>query len=407
MIVADRLVDKIFYQTKHGTLYHGDALEILELLPDNYVDTVITDPPYGLSEHTEKTIRTVLFEWLNGNDFFIPNTKGFMNHGWDAFVPPPALWKQVYRVMKPGATLFTFAGQRTQDLMTISLRLAGFIIKDVIMWIYGQGFPKGIHIDQLMRKRGLSKIEIEKWQGYKTHSLKPAYEPIIMAIKPNDGSYIENLKKWGIAGLNIAEARIGTEMVRTYGKKQGTGNVYNWKSFITKSEYKEQYRQGRHPSNVILSHSEGCTEEECIEGCPIGIIRQQSKYQKTVPRLQADGKKLDTNDMGWGFKRVEHYIQDEGFADRFFYIAKVSPQERQNCKHPTMKPIKLIEHLVKLTKMPNPDQIYLDPFFGSGTTAIAVQQEQRRWIGIEIKEEYCLYAKERIEKIFSKNGITE
>jgi DNA modification methylase len=115
----------------------GDCIEEMKKFPDDCIDTIITDPPYGLSNHSEKIIRKTMSEWLNGNEEFIPDGKGFMSKDWDAFVPPPALWKEVFRVMKPGATALVFAGSRTQDLMAMSLRLAGFEIKDTLMWLYG------------------------------------------------------------------------------------------------------------------------------------------------------------------------------------------------------------------------------------------------------------------------------
>lgn len=134
----------------------GDCLEVLKEIPDNSIDAIITDPPYGLSEHKPEEIQKVLQEWLSGNDSLVPNKKGFMGVSWDAFVPPPAVWKECYRVLKPGAHIFVFAGTRTVDLMGISLRLAGFEIRDEIVYCYGSGFPKSLNIGKALLK------EIEK-----------------------------------------------------------------------------------------------------------------------------------------------------------------------------------------------------------------------------------------------------
>jgi len=149
-----------YFETENGILFNDDSLKILKQIPDNSIDTVITDPPYGLSNHSEKIIRKTLSEWLNGNESFIPDAKGFMGKSWDAFVPPPALWKEVYRVMKHGGTILVFAGSRTQDLMAMSMRLAGFEIKDTLMWIYGSGFPKATDISKKIDKKFRAEREV-------------------------------------------------------------------------------------------------------------------------------------------------------------------------------------------------------------------------------------------------------
>lgn len=381
---------KEYFKTDKGVLYQGEALAVLKTFPDHFFDTVITDPPYGLSEHKIELIKEVIDRWVRGEDDYIPKNKGFMNAAWDAFVPPPALWKEVYRTTKPGATVLVFAGTRTYDLMTISLRLAGFEIKDTLMWLYGQGFPKGQDVSSKLKDNEEAKI----WQGIKTHLLKPAYEPIILAIKPNDGSYAQNAVKWKVAGLNIENARIGYENIKTNGFRHGKGNSLWWAKYESREDYQGQVHQGRFPANVLLTHD---CEEECRKDCPVAILDGQYGFSRTRPRPTADGKKLDTRGTGWGFKRMPYFISDEGGASRFFYVAKVSSRERgEYNNHPTCKPLKLIEYLIRLTTMPNPDQIYLDPFLGSGTTALACENLQRKWIGIELKEEYCEIAKKRL-----------
>ena len=115
---------------------HGDCLEVLRTMPDNSVDAVVTDPPYGLSR--EPDIEEVLRHWLAGDDY---NHRGggFMGKTWDSFVPGPAVWREVCRVVKPGGHILCFAGTRTVDLMGISLRLGGFEIRDCLQWLYGSG----------------------------------------------------------------------------------------------------------------------------------------------------------------------------------------------------------------------------------------------------------------------------
>lgn len=131
-------------------LLHGDCLERLKELPDNSVDSVVTDPPYGLSK--EPDITEVLTKWMAGEPYD-HNHKGFMGKEWDSFVPHPDIWKEVFRVLKPGGHALVFAGTRTQDLMTISLRLAGFEVRDVIEWIYFSGFPKSLDVSKAFDKR--------------------------------------------------------------------------------------------------------------------------------------------------------------------------------------------------------------------------------------------------------------
>ena len=131
-------------------IYHGDCLEVLKTLPDNSIDSCVTDPPYGLSR--EPDIVEVLTKWLDGEDYH-HRGGGFMGKTWDSFVPGPSIWREVYRVLKPGAHVLCFAGTRTQDLMTISLRLAGFEIRDVIEWLYFSGFPKSLDVGKAFDRR--------------------------------------------------------------------------------------------------------------------------------------------------------------------------------------------------------------------------------------------------------------
>ena len=166
--------------------YQGDCLEVMKDIPDNSIDTIITDPPYGLE---------------------------FMGKDWDKFKENKNfqewnyLWaKEALRVAKPGATLLCFGGTRTFHRLACAIEDAGWIIKDCIMWIYGSGFPKSTNIAKNIKKQ-FNKTEKE-WQGWGTH-LKPAYEPIIVAMKPNDGSYADNALKYSVSGLAIDLARIG------------------------------------------------------------------------------------------------------------------------------------------------------------------------------------------------------
>ena len=137
------------------TIIHGDCLEELKKLDDNSVDAVITDPPYGLSNTKPTQVADVLAAWVTGETEAVPAKRGgFMGKDWDSFVPPPAVWQECMRVLKPGGHMAVFAGARTQDLMGLSIRLAGFEIRDTLGWIYGSGFPKSHSIGKAIDKRG-------------------------------------------------------------------------------------------------------------------------------------------------------------------------------------------------------------------------------------------------------------
>lgn len=133
---------------------HGDCLAVLRDLPNNSVDSVVTDPPYGLSNTKPQQVADVLAAWVTGETEAVPAKKGgFMGKDWDSFVPPPAVWIECLRVLKPGGHMAVFAGARTQDLMGLSIRLAGFEIRDTLGWVYSQGFPKSHDIGKSIDKR--------------------------------------------------------------------------------------------------------------------------------------------------------------------------------------------------------------------------------------------------------------
>ncbi len=411
----------------------------MKKLEDNSVDTIITDPPYGLS---------------------------FMGKKWDYDVPSIEIWKECLRVLKPGGTALIFGGSRTYHRMAIRVEDAGFILKDCIMWIYGSGFPKATDISKQLdkgveREKILNPLakqqtqskgtnaygdyaatkyiypipitpEAKLWNGWKSHGLKPAYEPIIVAIKPNEGSYAENALKWGVSGLNIDGGRVGTTGSRFNGRNVDS-NIYG--KYGT-SKPKENYNQGRFPANIILDEEAGemLDEQSGILKSGDNCVRRQEGFFGEHGGL---GKAGDV--------QIAH--GDKGGASRFFYTAKASKSERnegidttkfsktvghnrfdqcatcgkyilqnQNrpsaCKcgtpnrqdniikgnfHPTVKPVELMGYLCKLTKTPT-GGIVLDPFIGSGTTAIASRRENRPFIGFEIDEEYYKICDARVKK---------
>lgn len=369
----------------------GDSGEVLKGMEDCSVDTVLTDPPYGLSKYSVGVISDVLGHWLSGDLWYTRKRKGFRDEDWDGMVPTPGLWSEVYRVLKPGGTILVFSGVRTQDLMMVSLRLAGFEIKDVLMWVYGSGFPKSADIATGLDKRfGYKKAvgsivsygnyifdpkygkvhakrrsdEARLWDGYRSHGLKPAYEPIIMGFRPNEGSYANNALKWGVSGLNIKDARVPVE---------------------------GEDGEGRYPSNVII-------DEVVQDEMDRFYDHTKSSIKAPTGRPVYGGSVYHTSgtiDSTYGG------YNDEGGPSRFFYVVKVSSKERAMYydgfnHHPTVKPVELIDYLVRMTRMPLPGQVYLDPFFGSGTLGVVCKRYGLNFIGIERNSEYCKIARDRI-----------
>ena len=443
-------------------IYKGDALKLLKEIPDNSIDTIITDPPYGLEfmgkEWDSFKVKGQGDGWqvagkpsmekFNGrNDWHSkpkPVFRGHTREHWVNYQQWTTKWaKEVFRVAKPGATLLSFGGTRTFHRMACGIEDAGWIIKDTLMWLYGSGFPKATDISkQIDKKFGAEReiigkrektesyrykgnnvyqidgdkdkieinitapttLEAKLWNGYKSHGLKPAYEPIIMAMKPNEGSYADNALKWGVAGLNIDAGRIPFRNKADEKESKGKNQHSRYKNSIMRNPaphgiYHQDKRpaidytaDGRFPTNILL-------DEESAK-----ILDEQSGISKsTGGRI---GKKDKSNiDFGLSgkYRKGDLGFGDKGGASRFFYVAKASRKERnmglkeRANTHPTVKPIKLIEYLVKLTSMPNPNQVYLDPFIGSGTTAIACIKQRKNWIGFEKEPEYCEIAKKRIE----------
>lgn len=292
----------------------ADCQVALASLKANSIDAIVTDPPYGLSNHSMQDVQDCLSAWIKGEEYK-PNKRGFMGKSWDAWVPGPEIWRECYRVLKPGGHMLVFAGTRSQDLMGIAVRLAGFELRDTIQWIYGSGFPKSHDVSKAIDReagqdrellctidprstfdgrertsaaintkwreaegrddvRDLSKKDItvpateaaKKWEGWGT-ALKPAYEPILMCRKPLEGTMAQNVLEHGTGALNIDGCRVAVDpevdasQLRTMNRNQRTGdqNEQTWGLSKNRGDTPTVVRpEGRWPANIILSHSPDC-----------------------------------------------------------------------------------------------------------------------------------------------------
>lgn len=361
------------YYTGNGTtVLHGDCLTLMRDLPDASVDSIVTDPPYGL---------------------------GFMGKAWDA-LPPGLPWAQeCLRVLKPGGHLLAFGGTRTWHRLAVAVEDAGFEIRDSIAWLYGSGFPKSLDVSKAIDKaagaeravigsklsqpgyhlhghnggeafgRGLSSSTYEtrlasshitapatdaakKWDGWGT-ALKPAFEPIVVGRKPLVGTVAANVQAHGVGGLNIDACRVGGESTRRHNTAEmgyPGGNLAD--SYSTGSD------AGRWPTNVAL------------DGAQAVDLDQQT-------------------DKGGGSR----------FFPTFKYQAKAPASERPNVDgvaHPTVKPLALMRWLVRLVTPAG--GTVLEPFAGSGTTAEACALEGFRCIAIERDATYLPLIKARLDR---------
>lgn len=359
------------------TIIHADALTALPVLPEASVDAVITDPPYGLAEHRPEVVSDVLSRWLSGERDFVPAGRGFMGLEWDRFVPPPALWDEVMRVLKPGGFLVSFAGSRSSDLMGISIRLAGFEIREPIAWIYSSSFPKGAKVGDTLRKAGSDQGDV--WDGWNT-TIKSTFEPIIMARKPLGGSLADNVLRYGTGALNADACRIPfrneADLIEAtaknqhaeFGSEKGTNNVYgDWSGDGSRSNYDPS--RGRLPANVVID-------------------------VETARRMD------ETNfDRKTGLGSSRFFLNVHEDHESFRYVGKATSKERpvvNGVRHNTVKPLSLMRWLVKLVTPVG--GTVLDPHAGSGTTGEAALLEGFDSILVEREADFIPLIEHRVER---------
>jgi site-specific DNA-methyltransferase (adenine-specific) len=345
-------------------------------MKENSVDTVITDCPYELNFMQKK--------WDRSGISFQKET-----------------WEKVLRVLKPGGYLLCFGAPRTYHRLACAIEDAGFIFNTCLMWIFGSGMPKSLNIGLALDKRGgyksidlgLTSLEATVFEQYGSQ-LKPAYEPILLCMKPMEGTYAENALKWGIAGLNIDGCRIPTKgkdkerHLKEWDRRQSEGAKGNivGKMGLQDRDLSAYKKEGRWPANVIFDEQAGKLLDKQSGITKSGAMKHTVEaYSGTSHTKMLRGRSGPENQHG-----------DSGGASRFFYCSKASRRDRgEGNNHPTCKPTALLEYLCKLTKTPFGGTV-LDPFMGSGTTGIACLRTGRKFIGIEIDKEYFEIAKRRI-----------
>jgi site-specific DNA-methyltransferase (adenine-specific) len=391
------------------------------------VDSIVTDPPYEL---------------------------GFMGKSWDAsgIAFNIEVWQEALRVLKPGGHLIAFSGSRTYHRMAVAIEDAGFQIRDQIMWVYGSGFPKSLDVSKAIDKAAGAERErvpytggiasgqgnyggggeihdgtkvgnipivedAKQWQGWGT-ALKPAHEPMVLARKPIVGTVANNVLTYGVGGLNIDGARVGSEGgTFKASKPEGISNgIYG--EGINGTVEIGQLNSGRFPANFIHDGSDEVLALFPITAGNHGGRVATSKFEFGV----GNGSKISATNAK----------QDSGSAARFFYCAKASKRDRNEGldgfevkssaelverkensdgmnspragagrtsgsanHHPTVKPTDLMRYLCRL--ITPPAGIVLDPFMGSGSTGKAAILEGFDFIGIDQSAEYVEIAKARIE----------
>lgn len=339
------------------------------MIADNSIDAVVTDPPYGLSKQPD--MNEVLRHWLNGDDY-VHTGGGFMGKTWDSFVPGPSIWKEVFRVLKPGGHLLAFFGTRTYDLGTLAIRLAGFEIRDQIDWVYGSGFPKSLDVSKTTGD--------EQWEGWGT-ALKPAHEPICVARKPLAGTVAENVLQFGTGGMNINDCRIGDEGSRTNSSQPRAERNGFIKGFVNGTET-IIHNQGRWPTNFTHDGS-----DEVVNLFPGGSER----FFYCAKASKSDRDEGVMLAMVTAAEMTEREPDTDGLNSPRAGAGRTSGA-RNN--HPTVKPIALMQWLVRLVTPPGGK--VLDPFTGSGSTGKACAIEGFDFIGFEMDPHYCEIAKQRI-----------
>lgn len=347
---------ELYSEGKDYKLYHGNMLDMLEVIEPNSIDSIITDPPYGLTSITKRFGKEDSAPTQYGRDgSFARLSKGFMGKEWDGsgIETNVEAWKKCYEVLKPGGFLLAFGGDRTIHRIACAIEDAGFIIKNTLMYLYGTGFPKGLNVGLAIDKmngveskvvgfgksgttsRAFQSEELTTagsyemkqaqniWGGYNT-ALKPAFEPIIVAQKPVEKSVVYNIMKYGVGAYNIDECRIGNELIKggTMPKmNDGEQGVCNFNT-IGADRLEREDTLGRYPSNVIHDGSDEVIKDmpNTKSGTDISFGSVRKAQEDNLYKLGFTQKENDT-------QYAPDNYGDEGSASRYFKECKFSEKD--------------------------------------------------------------------------------
>lgn len=333
---------------------HGDCIEAMSRMAENLIDAVVTDPPYHLQSSSKRFANSPRSESTESSAAgpFKRHGAGFMNQRWDGgdIAMRPETWATVLRVMKPGAHLVAFGGTRTHHRIWCAIEDAGFEVRDTIMFIYGSGMVKA------------------------KSTLKPAYEPIILARKPLIGTIGENVARWGTGTINGELCLVGGEGGRW------PANVAHDGSDEVLETFPEAVGQ-----IADTSTSSSSRKNQNVYG-----TMKRGNGRENEPSARSDNQGVVGFKMKPGARR-----SDSGSAARFFYCSKASKGDRdEGNDHPTVKPTALMQWLCRLVTPQG--GLVLDPFMGSGSTGKAALLEGFSFLGIEREEAYVEIARRRL-----------
>jgi site-specific DNA-methyltransferase (adenine-specific) len=445
------------------TLHHGDCVAVLcadalgydyrlgyapPLIPNNSVDAVVTDPPYGLEfmgkdwdapwkqtgavVHDPATERGGFQDGNGGNPYSRSRIEyGAGRKAAHGFQQWCEQWtRECYRVLKPGGHLLAFGGTRMFHRLACAVEDAGFEIRDNIAWLYGSGFPKSLDVskaidahlgaerpDRVTADPGSNRVlsptvtvidagtavtpEAEAAQGWGT-GLKPCIEPIVVGRKPLVGTVARNWLDWGVGALNIDGCRIGDEeRFVPPGAKTSESAPETATTITPVTGYSGAVVRGRWPGNAVFDVDQA-RELDRQSGHTVSRIQPIMPSKGAVATNFGMKHSGTTHDDEGGASRYYLVAEPDPIDDltaRFFYTAKAPSAERVNLagtSHPTVKPLSLMRWLVRLVTPPG--GLVLEPFAGSGTTVEACLMEGMRCVAVERDGTYLPLIQQRIDR---------